>query len=63
MFAYPYGATYSVTFVTAHALCILVNHEVKGCLYISREMSSDVCGPITLCPPECACVVTQTLQI
>ena len=44
MFAYPCGTTYSVTLVTAHAQCILVNHKVKGCLYMSHEMSSDVCG-------------------
>ena len=44
MFAYPCGTTYSVTLVTAHAQCILVNHKVKGCLYMSHEMYSDVCG-------------------
>ena len=44
MFTYPCGKIYSVTLVTAHAQYILVNHKVKGCLYMSHEMSSDVCG-------------------
>ena len=44
MFAYPCGTIYSVTLTTAHAQCILVNHMVKGCLFMSHKMSSDVCG-------------------
>ena len=44
MVPYPCGTTYSVTLVTAHAQCILVNHKVKGCLYMSHETSSGVCG-------------------
>ena len=44
MSAYPCGTRYSDTLVTAHAQCILVNHQVKGCLYMSHEMSPDPYG-------------------
>ena len=50
MFAYPCGTTYSVTLVTAHAQCILVNHKVDGCLYMSHEMSSDPSGTVYSVP-------------
>ena len=59
MFTYPCGATYSVTLVIAHAQCILVNHKVKGCLYMSHEKSSDPCGTWYSAPTECACVVVN----
>ena len=48
MFAYPCGTTYSVTLVTAHAQCILVNQKVKGCLYMSHEKFSEPWGDGTL---------------
>ena len=44
MSAYPCGTRYFVTLVTAHAQCILANHKVKRCLYMSHKMSLDVCG-------------------
>ena len=43
MSAYPGGTTYSVTLVTAHAQCILVNHKVKGCLHMSHKKSLEPC--------------------
>ena len=43
MFTYPCGRWYSVTLVSAHAQCILVNHKVKGCLYMSHEKSLELC--------------------
>ena len=54
MFTYQCGTTYSVTLVTAHAQYILVNHKVKGCLYMSPLTPV---GDGTLSPSECACAV------
>ena len=30
----------------AHAQCILANHKVKGCLYMSHKKSPDPCGAV-----------------
>ena len=53
MSGYPCGTRYSVTLVTAHAQCILVNHKVKGCFYMSQEKSSDNCGTTYSVLTEC----------
>ena len=50
MSAYPCGTRHSFTLVTAHAQCILVNHKVKGCLYMSHETFSDSCGTVYSVP-------------
>ena len=41
-----------VTLVATHAQYILVNHKVKGCLYMSPLI---IVGPVTVSPNECAC--------
>ena len=44
LFPCPCGTLDSATLVTAHVLYILVNHKVKGCLYVSHKKSPDSCG-------------------
>ena len=44
MYAYLCGTTYSVTLVATHVQWILVNHKIKGYLYMSHKKSPDPCA-------------------